>query len=129
MYQFSFEKLDVWIESKELTKSIYTIVSKFPESEKFGLISQLRRASISISSNIAEGSARKTYKDKAHFTTIAFGSAVEVLNELIISYELGFITEVDYSDLRSKIESITNKLNSLRNYQLHNSSVTRLHKS
>ena len=117
MYQFSFEKLDVWIESKELTKSIYTIVSKFPESEKFGLISQLRRASISISSNIAEGSARKTYKDKAHFTTIAFGSAVEVLNQLIISYELGFITEVDYSDLRSKIESITNKLNSLRNYQ------------
>ena len=121
MYQFSFEKLDVWIESKELTKSIYNIVSKFPESEKFGLISQLRRASISISSNIAEGSARKTYKDKAHFTTIAFGSAVEVLNELIISYELGFITEGDYSDLRSKIESITNKLNSLRNYQFDKS--------
>ncbi len=122
MYQFSFEKLDVWIESKELTKSIYTIVSKFPESEKFGLISQLRRASISIASNIAEGSARKTYKDKAHFTTIAFGSAVEVLNQLIISYELGFITEGDYSDLRSKIESITNKLNSLRNYQFDKSS-------
>ena len=121
MYQFSFEKLDVWIESKELTKSIYNIVSKFPESEKFGLISQLRRASISISSNIAEGSARKTYKDKAHFTTIAFGSAVEVLNQLIISYELGFITEGDYSDLRSKIESITNKLNSLRNYQFDKS--------
>lgn len=122
MYQFSFEKLDVWIESKELTKSIYAIVSKFPESEKFGLISQLRRASISIASNIAEGSARKTYKDKAHFTTIAFGSAVEVLNQLIISYELGFITEDDYSDLRSKIESITNKLNSLRNYQFDKSS-------
>ena len=122
MYQFSFEKLDVWIESKELTKSIYTIVSKFPESEKFGLISQLRRASISIASNIAEGSARKTYKDKAYFTTIAFGSAVEVLNQLIISYELGFITKDDYSDLRSKIESITNKLNSLRNYQFDKSS-------
>jgi four helix bundle protein len=122
MYQFSFEKLDVWIESKELTKSIYAIVSKFPESEKFGLISQLRRASVSIASNIAEGSARKTYKDKAHFTTIAFGSAVEVLNQLIISYELGLITEDDYSDLRTKIESITNKLNSLRNYQFEKSS-------
>lgn len=122
MYQFSFEKLEVWFESKELTKSIYGIVSKFPESEKFGLISQLRRASISIASNIAEGSARKSYKDKAHFTTIAFGSAVEVLNQLIISYELGFITENDYLDLRSKIESITNKLNSLRNYQFEKSS-------
>ena len=122
MYQFSFEKLEVWVESKELTKSIYLIVSKFPESEKFGLTSQLRRATISISSNIAEGSTRKSYKDKAHFTTIAFGSAVEVLNQLIISYELGFITEDNYSDLRSKIESITNKLNSLRNYQLDKSS-------
>lgn len=106
MYQFSFEKLEVWIESKELTKSIYDIVSKFPESEKFGLSSQLRRASISIASNIADGSARKTYKDKAYFTTIAFGSAVEVLNQLIISYELGFITEYDYSDLRIKLKAL-----------------------
>lgn len=122
MYQFSFEKLDVWVESKELTKSIYTLASKFPESEKFGLSSQLRRASVSIASNIAEGSARKSYKDKAHFTTIAFSSAVEVLNQLIISYELEFINENEYLSLRTNIESITNKLNSLRNYQLDKSS-------
>ena len=80
MYIFSFEKLEVWIESKEFTKQIYAITSKFPDTEKFGLISQIRRASISIASNIAEGSARKSFKDKAHFSTIAFGSAVEVLN-------------------------------------------------
>ncbi len=122
MYQFSFEKLDVWVESKELTKSIYTLVSKFPESEKFGLSTQLRRASVSIASNIAEGSARKSYKDKAHFTTIAFSSAVEVLNQLIISYELELINENEYLSLRTTIESITNKLNSLRNYQLDKSS-------
>ena len=87
MYVFSFEKLEVWLEAKEFSKMIYEITSNFPDTEKFGLTSQLRRASISIASNIAEGSARKRYKDKAHFTTMAFGSAVEILNQLIISFE------------------------------------------
>jgi len=117
MYVYSFEKLDVWIEAKNFAKQIYTLTSKFPETEKFGLTVQLRRAAISIASNIAEGSARNSNKDKAHFTTIAFGSAVEVLNQLIISCELGFITEAEYIELRTQIESITNKLNALRNYQ------------
>lgn len=125
MYIFSFEKLEVWAEAKEFSKLIYEITSKFPDSEKFGLISQLRRASISIASNIAEGSARKSYKDKAHFTTIAFGSAVEVLNQLIISFELHFVSQVDYLKLREKLESITNKLNSLRNYQIDKSNETK----
>ena len=78
MYTYSFEKLDVWKEAKEFTKSIYILTSTYPDSEKFGLISQLRRASVSICSNIAEGSARNSFKDKAHFTTMAFGSAIEV---------------------------------------------------
>ncbi len=93
MYIFSFEKLEVWVESKEFSKKIYSVTEDFPENEKFGLISQLRRASISICSNIAEDSARKTFKEKAHFSTIAFGSAVEVLNQLILSYELNFLPE------------------------------------
>ena len=121
MHIFSFEKLEVWIEAKEFTKSIYRITSTFPDTEKFGLISQLRRASISIASNIAEGSARKSFKDKAHFSTIAFGSAVEVLNQLIISFELDFISETDYLELRRMLESITNKINALRNYQIEKS--------
>jgi four helix bundle protein len=91
MYIFSFEKLDVWIEAKNFTKTIYKLTASFPDSEKFILVSQLRRASISICSNIAEGSARSSFKDKAHFTTMAFSSAVEVLNQLIISFELDFI--------------------------------------
>jgi four helix bundle protein len=121
MYIYSFEKLEVWNESKEFTKSIYTLTSKFPDSEKFGLVSQLRRASVSICSNIAEGSARKNFKDKAHFTTMAFSSTVEVLNQLILSFELDFIKEKDYLKLRQDIESVTNKLNGLRNYQLDKS--------
>jgi four helix bundle protein len=121
MYVFSFEKLEVWLEAKEFSKMIYDITSNFPDTEKFGLTSQLRRASISIASNIAEGSARKSYKDKAHFTTMAFGSAVEVLNQLIISFELNFVSEVNYLNIRVKFESITNKLNALRNYQIDKS--------
>jgi four helix bundle protein len=124
MYIFSFEKLEVWIEAKEFTKQIYALTSKFPDTEKFNLVSQLRRASISIASNIAEGSARKSFKDKAYFSTIAFGSAVEVLNQLIISFELNFISETDYLELRKMLESITNKINALRNYQIELSNKT-----
>lgn len=119
MYKYSFEKLEVWNEAKELSKSIYQITSSFPEDEKFGLTSQLKRASISICSNIAEGSARKTNKDKAHFTVIAFSSAVEVLNQIILAFEFNLISEEDYIKLREKIESITNKLNALRNHQIN----------
>ena len=119
MYTYSFEKLDVWIEAKDFAKQVYLVTNSFPESEKYNLVSQLRRASVSICSNIAEGSARKTYKDKAHFTTLAFSSAVEVLNQIIISFELGFISNNIYTDLRNAIESITNKLNALRNYQIN----------
>ena len=125
MYVFSFEKLEVWLEAKEFSKMIYEITSNFPDTEKFGLTSQLRRASISIASNIAEGSARKSYKDKAHFTTMAFGSAVEVLNQLIISFELNFVSEVNYLKLREQLESITNKLNALRNYQIVQTNETK----
>lgn len=117
MYTYSFEKLEVWKEAKEFTKLIYNITSNFPDSEKFGLTSQLRRASVSICSNIVEGSARKTDKDKARFTTISFSSAVEVLNQLIIAKELSFISEAEYKNSREKLESITNKLNSLRKHQ------------
>ena len=128
MYIYSFEKLEVWNEAKELAKSIYSLTSKFPDTEKFGLVNQLRRASVSICSNIAEGSARNSYKDKAHFTTIAFSSAVEVLNQLIISFELHFISENDYLKLRYDIESVTNKLNALRNFQISKSIINSTNK-
>ncbi|WP_461599879.1 four helix bundle protein [Winogradskyella sp.] len=119
MKKYSFEKLEVWKESVELVKFIYDATNSFPAEEKFGLINQLRRASISISSNLAEGTSRKTQKDKAHFTTISFSSTMEVLNQLLISKELGFLSDNDYILARNKIEKITNMLNALRNYQLN----------
>jgi len=118
-YIFSFEKLNVWKDSKDLIKSIYKITNKFPDDERFGLISQLRRASVSIASNIAEGTSRKTNKDKAHFTTLAYSSTMEVLNQVIIANELEFISEEKYKELRIQIEKISNKLNALRNSQLN----------
>lgn len=118
MYIFSFEKLNVWKESIALVKSIYRLTNSFPSDEKFGLVSQLRRASISISSNIAEGTSRNTNKDKAHFTTISYSSAMEVLNQLIISKELEFISEEDYLKAREQIYKISNMLNALRKSQL-----------
>jgi four helix bundle protein len=123
MYIFSFEKLEVWVESKDLTSYIYTITNKFPESEKFGLTSQIRRASISICSNIAEGTSRITNKDKAHFLSISFSSTMEVLNQLILSNELKYISEDEYLICRKRIESITNKLNSLRKHILSSNKV------
>ena len=119
MKTYSFEKLEVWKESIELVKSIYKIFSTFPSEEKFGLISQLRRASVSISSNLSEGTSRNTNKDKAHFTTLSFSSAMEVLNQLIISKELNFISENDYILVRNKFEKTTNMLNALRKAQLN----------
>ncbi len=71
MYVYSFEKLEVWTLAKEFTEKAYTLTSSFPESEKFGLTSQIRRVCVSICSNIAEGTTRNSFKDQAHFSTIS----------------------------------------------------------
>jgi four helix bundle protein len=116
MHLYSFEKLDVWKESIKLASNIYNYTKLFPDEEKFGLTSQMRRCSVSISSNIAEGTSRLTNKDKSHFMTITYSSSVELLNQAIISKELNFISEENYKNVRLEIESITNKINALRNH-------------
>ena len=118
-YKFSFEKLNVWVDSKELIKIIYNITKSFPGEEKFGLTNQLRRASISVASNLAEGTSRNTNKDMAHFTTLSFSSLMEVLNQIIIAYELDLLKEEDYNEIRKEIEKISNKLNALKKAQLN----------
>jgi len=118
MYTYSFEKLNVWQQSRLLTKEIYLLTNEFPSEEKFGLTSQMRRAVISVSSNIAEGSSRKTIKDQKHFYTIAFSSLIELLNQLILSMDLGLLNEEKYIELRSHIEHISNQLNKLRKYTI-----------
>ena len=114
MYIYPFEKLNVWQNARELTKELYTITANFPADERFGLVSQMRRSAISISSNIAEGSSRKTEKDQAHFYTTAISSLVELVNQLILSVDLGFLQEEKYIEMREKIELISNQLHQLR---------------
>ena len=93
---------------------IYAVTKDFPAEEKFGLTSQIRRAAIAVPSNVAEGSGRKTAKDQAHFYHIAYSSALELLNQLIISNDLDFITADQLMKCRILIEQVSNKLNSLR---------------
>lgn len=118
MKVYSFEKLNVWNRSRELVKNIYKLSRKFPKEELFGFTSQIRRATTSIPSNLAEGSGRITGKEKARFSKIAFSSLMEVLNHLILAKDLGFITENEVNNLRPLIAEIGNKINKLRESQL-----------
>jgi len=118
MKSYSFEKLIVWQKSRKLAVIIYKATRDFPKEEMFGMTSQIRRCSISMSSNIAEGSGRHTAKDKARFTEIAYSSALELINQLIISLDLEYISEENYLKIRPEIEEITFMLDSLYKAQL-----------
>jgi four helix bundle protein len=117
-HQFSFEKLVAWQEAKELAKMIYRQTTSFPTEEKYGLTQQVRRAAMSISANIAEGSTRSTARDQAYFTTIAYGSLIELLNHLIIASELGYLEQKLFQTLRHSIEILSVKLSNLKKSQL-----------
>lgn len=111
---YSFEKLSVWEDIRTLNKMVYSLTASFPDQEKFGLVSQLRRASISIGSNLAEGSTHSGSKDQAHFYQIAYSSIIELLSQFIVSNELNLISTDNYNQVRNQIEKISYKLNSLR---------------
>lgn len=108
----------VWGKAKDYALAIYKASKKFPKEELYGLTSQIRRAAVSIASNLAEGTARQTGKDKAHFTTVAYSSLMESVNQLIISDELEYIDKDMYLELRKKAEEISRMLTALRAAQL-----------
>jgi four helix bundle protein len=115
MYLYSFEKLDVWQLSRKLTVIIYKITDKFPSEEKFGLTNQLRRAAVSIASNIAEGSSRSSYKEQVRFLEIAYGSLMEVYTQLCIAIDLSYSSKEGIQEVNLLIKEISNKLNALSN--------------
>ena len=118
MYHYSFEKLEVWQLSRKLVGVIYKITNMFPSDEKFGITNQLRRASVSIISNIAEGSYRNSLKDKVRFMEIAYGSLMEVYAQLCIATDLEYVSKEDINEVNVLIREISNKLNSLsKSYQ------------
>lgn len=123
MKLFSFEKLKVWQKARQLSIVIYKVTKGFPEDERFGLISQMRRCSLSISSNIAEGTGRHSPKDRARFIEIAFGSALELLNQSILSNDLEFLRKENYKNIRESITEITAMLDGLYKSQFNSQNI------
>lgn len=105
--------LKVWKESVELVTSIYEKTKTYPDDEKFGLTSQIRRCSVSIPSNIAEGAARNTQKDFTRFLHMSLGSAAELQTQLLISKNLGYMNSDIYEELILKTETISKMLSGL----------------
>lgn len=110
------ENLDVWQKAVDFVVSVYKTTDSFPSEEKFGLTSQIRRASVSIPANIAEGAARSSNKEFMHFLSISQGSASELETELLIANRLGFIDSETYLTLVERSNEIGRMLSGLRKH-------------
>lgn len=106
----SYRDLLVWQKALELAKHLYRITRNFPEDERFGLVSQIRRTAVSIVSNIAEGQARRTRKEFVQFLYVSRGSLAELDTQVILAAELNYITEKEYVDLSSTIDALQRML-------------------
>lgn len=115
-----YKRYDTWKIAHELVKEIYIVSESFPKSELFGLTSQIRRASVSIPTNIAEGCGRSTDKEFARFLEISLGSTNETEYLLLLSCDLGFITKDKLLSLNPKLNLIRQKLIQLRKKLLNN---------
>lgn len=111
---FNFEKLDVWHKAIEFADAVYSVTKTFPSDERFGLTNQMRRAALSISSNIAEGTSRSSRGDYARFVELATGSLFEVVSQSVISKRQGFLSEADYVRLYAAAEEQSRMLGGLR---------------
>jgi len=116
LYQYSFQKLRIWQDSIWIFKQIYRLTSTWPSEEKFGLTSQIRRAIVSVSSNIAEGVSRKSYKDQARMIQIAYSSLMEVVSQLELAKALGYFKEEH--ELYTRINKLSNMINSYYNNRM-----------
>ncbi|SDE13642.1 four helix bundle protein [Mucilaginibacter pineti] len=112
----TYKDLDVWKEARVLVKLVYENLANFPKDEIFALQSQIKRAAVSIPSNIAEGSGRNHRKDSLQFFYIARGSAYELETQLFLSLDLGFINEETLNLLLNQIEIVRKTLSGLINY-------------
>jgi len=116
----SFTDLNAWKEGHRLVLMIYKITEKFPQKEKFSLTNQMCRCAVSITSNIAEGFSRQSYKEKVQFYYIALGSTTELQNQLIIARDVNYLLEADFKQISQqtvKVHKIINGLiKSSKNY-------------
>ena len=115
--EYAFEKLRVWQAARELAREIYLKTSKFPKREIYGLTSQCNRAAVSIAANLAEGSSRRSRKDQAHFSEIAYGSLMELACLLILCNDIGILSADSERALRNSVEKVSLQLNALHRSQ------------
>ncbi len=111
---YSFEKLLVWKESRELVCDVYSLLKSFPKFETYGICDQIRRSVISIPSNIVEGNIKKSVKERLHFIEISYGSLMEVYCQLIISKDLKYINDNQFLEIKSKIDMVNKLLSGLK---------------
>jgi len=109
-----FKKILFWKRSHELTLSIYGLTQNFPKTETYGLTSQIRRAAASVPTNIAEGCGRLSKKELSRFLVIASGSLLEVEYLLLLSYELGYMTESEFINLENEVNEIKKMISTYR---------------
>ena len=112
--KYSFEKLNAWQEARKLVVSVYQLLDNFPKFEKYALCDQIRRAIVSVPSNLAEGSGRMSLKEQIHFIEISYGSLMEAYNQLIIANDLNYIDEPSLESLKPSIDTVARMLNGLR---------------
>ena len=119
----SFTDLNAWKYGHKLVLSIYKITVVFPREEVYGLTSQIRRSAVSITSNIAEGFSRQSFKEKVQFYSIAQGSLTELQNQLVISRDLNFISDVEFQKIAQDTIVVHKLLSGLikKSKQIHNS--------
>ena len=117
---FSYERLRVWQKAVEFAKLVYQITKAFPRDEVFGLTSQLRRASVSVAANIAEGSSRSSGRDRARFVEIAYGSLCEIATMLHIAASQDMVTQEQFDSVRSDISDMSRMLSGLKRSALGN---------
>ena len=108
-----FRSLEVWGKAHLLTLATYKFTTTFPETERFGLISQMRRASVSIAANIAEGCGRGSPAELAHFLSISFGSASELQYHLLLARDLNLLSEQGHEGLEDQVTEVKRMLSSL----------------
>lgn len=111
---FNFEKLDVWKKSIRLASAVYTLTKPFPAEERFGLANQMRRAAVSVSSNLAEGCSRASQADYRRFVEIATGSAFELVSQARIALDQRFISPAAHDELYGSTLEIVRMLSGLR---------------
>lgn len=112
--KFGYRKLVAYQKAKEVVKHTYKLLKKFPKEEQYAMCDQLRRAAVSITSNIAEGMNRYSVKDKSHFLEMAYGSLMEVSSQMEIAEELGYISETDRQNMDVLVDEVARLISGLQ---------------